>query len=446
MDQTRLEAILDKIQKAGADHADILVAQKSEIDVSVRLGALESLEKSEAFDVGFRVFKGQKQAIVSTNDVSDLAIEQAIERAVAMVGHIPDDEYCGLAAAGQYAQDWQESCDALELCDKTDVTPEMLLDYAMKAEDAALSVKGIKNSEGASANWGRDCYTYITSNGFIGSYESTGGSLSASVLAGEGTEMERDYAWHSACYFSDIESPEMIGQRAAERTLKRLNPKKIATAQIPIVFDPEVSASLLRHFSGVVSGAAVARGTSLLKNDMGKAVFPSGITIVDDPYIVRGMRSQPFDDEGVRAEKMNIVEDGVLQSWILDLHAARQLDLQSNGRASRGISSPPSPSVTNFYMMPGAATPSDLLSDIKQGLYVTEMMGHGINLVTGDYSRGAFGYWIENGEITYPVSEITIAGNLRDMWMQTTPANDMQHRFGVDAPTLRIDGMTVAGN
>lgn len=446
MEQEQLENILDKIKTAGADSADVLIARKNSAHVSTRFGKTESLEHSEGLDMGLRVFKGRKQAIVSTNDLSDHAVDQAIERAVAMVQHIPEDEYCGLAEPDIYAENWQEKLALLDLEDKNTVPVEKLLEHAARAEETALAVEGVSNSEGASASWGRDHYSYMTSNGFFGAYSSTGGSLSVSVLAGEGTEMERDYAWCTACHFDDLDAPEDLGREAAEKTVKRLNPRKIDTMQVPIVFDPLVSASIVRHLSGAISGASVARGTSFLKNEMGKKIFAEGVTITDDPTMPRGLRSSPFDDEGVASEKMNFVENGELTNWILDLHAARQLNLVTNGRASRGISSPPSPSATNLYMQAGEVSPSDLIGDIKSGLYVTEMMGHGINMVTGDYSRGAFGYWIENGEITYPVSEITIAGNLKDMWMHLTPANDLVHRFGVDAPTFRIDGMTIAGN
>lgn len=442
-----LEEILDQALKAGADSADLLLAHSVSLSAGVRLGKTESLERSESFNLGLRVFKGKKQAIVSTNDVSDAAVKTTVERAVAMAAHIPEDDYCGIAPEDLYAQNWQRDLDALELEDRSaDIGPERLLELALEAEEAAMSVKGIENSEGASAGWGPEHYTYMTSNGFKGSYARTGAGLSVSVLAGKGTEMERDYAYHSACHFDDLESPAEIGKRAAERTLRRLNPQKISTAQLPVVYDPRVSNSLLRHLAGAVNGSTIARGTSFLKNDMGKRLFAEGITVTDDPRIRRGLRSQVFDDEGVTSEKLLLVEDGVLQSWVLDLRTARQLKLQSCGRASRDVSSPPSPSVTNLFMGAGDVSPSELIGDIKRGVYITELIGSGVNLVTGDYSRGAFGYLIENGEITSPVTEIAIAGNLRDMWLALTPANDLRHRYGIDAPTLRIEGMTVAGN
>ncbi len=442
-----LEDILNQALKAGADSADILLAHSVSLSAGVRLGKTESLERSESFNLGLRVFKGKKQAIVSSNDISDAAIKTTVERAVAMAGHIPEDEYCGIAPEELYAQNWQHDAEQLELEDRVaTIGPERLLELALEAEDAALSVDGIENSEGASAGWGPEHYTYVTSNGFRGSYARTGAGLSVSVLAGTGTEMERDYAYHSACHFDDLESPQEIGKRAAERTLKRLHPQKIATAQMPVVYDPRVSNSLLRHLSGAINGSSIARGTSFLKNDMGKRIFAEGITVTDDPRICRGIRSQVFDDEGVSSEELLLIEDGVLQSWVLDLRTARKLKLETGGRASRDVSSPPSPAVTNLFMGAGKVTPQELIGDIKRGIYVTELIGSGVNMVTGDYSRGAFGYLIENGEITHPVTEITVAGNLRDMWLNLTPANDLRHRYGIDAPTLRIDGMTVAGN
>ncbi len=448
MEKDRLESILKQALAAGADSADILLMHSISTEAGVRLGRTESLERSQSLEMGLRVFKGGRQAIVSSNDLSDTAVEQAVGRAVSMVAHIPEDEFCGIAEEGLYAQHWEERLDGLDTEDKkhADLAPDLLLERALQAEAAALDVKGIENSEGAEFGWSRSAYTYLTSTGFCGAYTRTGGSVFVAVLAGKGTEMERDYATQYACHWEDFEQPEETGRRAAQRTLKRLNPKKISTAAMPVVFDPRVSASLLRHLSGAISGASVARGTSFLKNEMGKKIFADGVTIIDDPLRRRGLSSQPFDDEGVACEKLALVKDGVLQHWLLDLRSARQLDLVTNGRAARGLSSPSSPSATNLSLQNGKDTPEALIGDIKNGLYVTELMGHGINMVTGDYSRGAFGFLIENGEITSPVSEITIAGNLKDMWLNLTPANDLRYRYGTDAPTLLINGMTVAGN
>jgi PmbA protein len=284
-----------------------------------------------------------------------------------------------------------------------------------------------------------------TTDGFAHSYSGSYYSLSVAVLAGQDEGMERDYDYSSARHFADLASPEAIGKSAAERTLKRLNPKQAPTSNLPIVFDPRVSRGLLNYFAGAISGSAVARKTSFLKDTLGKEIFAPSITIMDDPHRPRGLSSKPYDAEGVAAKKRAFIEKGGLTSWLLDSRSARQLGMHSTGHASRGLSSPPSPSATNLYMEPGSLTPQALMADIKQGLYVTETQGMGVNLITGDYSQGAAGFWIENGQITYPVSEVTIAGHLNDMFKQMTPANDLEFRYSVNAPTLRIEKMMVAG-
>jgi PmbA protein len=283
------------------------------------------------------------------------------------------------------------------------------------------------------------------SNGFTGAYAVSRHSLSVSVVAGEGVGMERDYDFTSAVYASDLEAPETIGRRAADRALKRLNPRKGGTKRLPIVFDPRVSNGMVRNLAGAISGSSISRGTSFLKDRMGEEIFAPGVTIIDDPFKPRGLRSKPFDGEGVAPVRRAVIDEGRLTTWLLDLRSARQLGLDTTGHASRGTSSPPSPAPTNLYMMPGTRSPAELIADVDEGLYVTEMMGSGGNLITGDYSRGAAGYWIERGELTYPVSEMTVAGNLSDMFRNMEPANDLEFRYGVDAPTIRVDGLTVAG-
>ncbi|NQU69434.1 MAG: TldD/PmbA family protein, partial [Rhodospirillales bacterium] len=269
--------------------------------------------------------------------------------------------------------------------------------------------------------------------------------FSASVIAGEGTGMETDYDYDSAVYGSDLKSPEEIGRSAGERAVERLNSRKVKSQQVPIIYDRRVSSGIVRHLAGAINGASIARGTSFLKDSMGKAVFDSGISIIDDPHRVRGMRSKPFDGEGIANSRRALVKGGKLTTWVLDLASSRQLGLETTGHASRGTSSPPSPGTTNVYMENGSASVAELMADIKSGLYITQMIGMGVNGVTGDYSRGATGFWIENGELTYPVSDISVAGNLKDMFLHLIPADDLEFKYGVDAPTLRIDGMTVAG-
>jgi PmbA protein len=308
-----------------------------------------------------------------------------------------------------------------------------------------MAVPGVTNSEGGGASFGRSAVTLATSEGFFGSYAGTSHSVGVSVLSGEGTGMERDYESASARHSSDLDSSADIGKRAGERAVKRLNPRRVKSQSVPVVFDPRVSAGLLGHFAGAISGASIARGVSFLKEFMGKPVFAPGITIIDDPHRIRGQRSKPFDGEGVRNQKRAIIEDGVLTTWLLDCSSAKQLGLTSTGHAARGTGGPPSPSTTNFYMEAGKLSPDELMADIREGLYLTELMGMGVNGVTGDYSRGAAGFWIENGKIAYPVSEITIASNLKEMFRNLTPANDLVFRYGTNAPTLRVEGMTIAG-
>jgi len=365
-----------------------------------------------------------------------------VMRAVAMAKAVPEDPYCGLAEPGDIARQWPN----LDLIDRTEPSPEQLVARAAAAEDAARAVPGVTNSEGAEAGWGRSRVALAASNGFAGTYESTGHSVSAAVLAGEGVGMERDYAFASAVHGGDLRDPGEIGREAGTRAVKRLGARKIATCQVPVVFEPRIAASLLRHLAGAISGPAVARGTSFLKDKLGQRILPAGVSVVDDPHKPRGLRSKPFDGEGLPNQRRAIVEDGVLTTWFLDLASARQLKLKSTGHASRGTSSPPGPSPTNLWLEPGPVTPRELIGDIPAGFYVTELMGQGINAVTGDYSRGAAGFWIEAGELAYPVSEVTVAGNLKDMLLRLVAANDLEFKTGVDAPTLRIDGMTVAGS
>jgi PmbA protein len=320
-----------------------------------------------------------------------------------------------------------------------------LIERAKAAEAAARAVSGVTNSEGAEASWGQTEVALVASNGFAGSYALSRHGVSVAVVAGSGQGMERDYDFATAVHGADLEASDAVGRRAGERAVKRLDPRKVATMQAPVVYDPRVAPGIIGHLAGAINGTGIARGTSFLKDSLGKAIFNHSITIVDEPHRPRGLRSRPFDAEGLPTRRLALVEGGVLQSWILDLASARQLGLASTGHAARGTSSPPSPSTSNFYLEPGAVTPAELIDDIAAGLYVTELMGFGVNGITGDYSRGAAGFWIENGAIAYPVSEITVAGNLKTMFRELKPANDLVFRSGTDAPTLRIDGMTIAG-
>lgn len=437
-----LDDLIGRALNAGADAADAVFAEGVSLSLACRLGATEQLERSEGADLGLRVLKGYRQAIVSSSDISSSALDELVSRAVAMAASVPEDPYCGIADPDQIMADTSA---ALEMAEPGEPSADLLKSRAMEAEDAARAVSGITNSEGAEASWSRSSIALAASNGFRGAREGTRSGISVSVLAGEGTGMERDYDYASAVFSEDLPSPTELGTRAGEQTVARLNPQKVGSAQVPVVFAPRVSGSILGHLSSAINGAAVARGTSFLKEKMGEQIFPEAINIVDDPLRARGLRSKHFDGEGLQTVRRNMIDNGILKSWILNLRSARQLDIKPSGHASRGTSSPPGAGVTNFYMEAGEISPEDMIADIKRGLLVTEMIGHGINYVTGDYSRGATGFWIENGEAVYPVSEITIAGNLADMFANVTPASDLTFRYGTDAPSLRIDGMTIAG-
>ena len=436
-----LENLLAAAGRAGADSADAVFFEAASLAVAQRLGRSEKLERSESRDLGLRVLVGRRQAIASTTDFTRDSLDSLVERALAMARAAPEDPYCGIAEAGQLAAEVGD----LDICDTDEPSAETLVARAGEAEDAARAVDGVTNSEGAEAGWSRSTIALAATNGFARCYATSSQSIAASVLAGEGTGMERDYDFHSAVHGGDLRAPAEIGRGAGERAVRRLGARKVETAQVPVVYDRRVSGGLLRHLAGAINGPSVARGTSFLKDRLGERVFPEGIDIVDDPHRPRGLRSKPFDAEGVANRRSLLVEDGVLQSWVLDLASARQLGLETTGHAARGTASPPSPAVTNLWMQPGAAPPAALIGEIESGLYVTELIGMGVNGVTGDYSRGATGYWIENGEIAYPVSEVTVAGNLKDMFARLTPADDLEFRFGIDAPTIRVDGMTIAG-
>ena len=438
---TLLDDLIRKARTAGADAADAVLFHSAALSHAQRLGALERLERAESRDLGLRVLIGKRQAVVSSTDVAASALDELVERAVAMARTVPEDPYCGLAEPEQLAHEPP----ALDICDTAEPAPEVLIERAKACEDAARAVAGVTNSEGAEAGWSLSRVTLAGSNGFSGGYATSRQSLGVAVLAGEGLGMERDYDFSSTTYGADLEDAAEVGRRAGERAVKRLGARKPDTGKVPVIYDPRVAGGLLRHLAGAISGPSVARGTSFLKDKMDERIFAEGITIVDDPHRPRGLRSKPFDGEGVANGRRDIVADGRLTTWILSLSSARQLGLASTGHAARGTSGPPSPSTTNLYMEPGPLAPAELMADIGSGFYVTEMMGMGVNGVTGDYSRGAAGFWIENGELAYPVSEVTVAGNLKEMFANLTPASDLEFRYGTDAPTIRVEGMTVAG-
>ena len=433
--------LISKAGKAGADGADAVFVESESLAFSQRLGERERLERAEHTDLGLRVFIGRRQAIVSSSDLSPGTLQELVEQAVTMARSTPEDPYCGLAPPELLAT----AITDLDICDESEPTVEILAERAGRAEDAARAVAGVSNSEGAEASWGRGTFAVAASNGFAQTFSSSRHSISVAVLAGEGTAMERDFDFASAVYAEDMSPPEEIGLNAGKKAVARLNPRKANSSKVSVVYDWRVSSGIISHLASAINGSSIARGTTFLKDQLEKRIFPDSVTIVDDPLRRRGLKSKPFDGEGVATTRRNIIDSGRLTTWVLDLRSARQLKMTTTGHASRGTSSPPSPSPTNLYLQAGAVSPKELMSDIKNGFYITELIGFGISVVTGDYSRGAYGFWIENGELTYPVSEVTVAGNLKDMFANLTAADDLQFRFGTNAPTLRIDGMTVAG-
>lgn len=435
------QKLIDLTRAAGADAVDVLVSDSASLSVSCRIGVLEDTERAESRDIGLRAMIGQKQAFVSGSAIDDTALQQLAQRAVDMAQATPEDRYCGFAPEDRLT----DHIPALDIADAYEPDADKLLAMAVACEEAARGVAGITNSEGAGTGWGRATTALVTSHGFEGAYTSTSFSASCAVIGGEGDAMERDYASHSARHLEDLDAPEDIGLRAGERTIERLNPRKIESTKTNVVYAPRVSASLLGHLSGAISGNAIARGTSFLRDQMGQQIMSASITIEDDPLRPRGLRSAGFDGEGVATEKLTPIDKGVLQNWWLDSASARQLELETNGRAARGIGGPPGPSATNLYMLAGDDSVDTMLKNIGTGLYVTELIGMGVNGVTGDYSRGASGFWIENGELAYPVSEVTIASNLKEMFLNMTPADDLVFRRGVNAPTILVEGMALAG-
>ncbi|OWK31568.1 TldD/PmbA family protein [Sphingomonas dokdonensis] len=440
--QERAADIVARARKAGVDAADAVFAADASSEISVRLGKLEDVGRSESEDLGLRVFIGQRSASVSTSDLSSDALDALVERAVAMAREAPEDKWAGLAPEDRLMHG---APPLLDLDDGAEVSPTELREAALAAEEAARAVPGVTNSEGGGASAARSVWALATSHGFSGAYATTGYGLSASVIAGEGSGMQRDYGFHSARHRSRLDSPEAVGTLAGERAVARLSPGRVESAALPVVFDPRVGAGLLGHLTGAISGQAITRRTSFLLESLGSAVFAPGITISDDPHRPHGLRSRPFDGEGLPVSPHAIVEDGVLQTWLLDSASARQLGMSPTGHAARGVGGAPGVTTSNFYMHPGLIPVETLIGDITRGVYVTELIGQGVNGVTGDYSRGAAGFLIENGEITRPIAEFTIAGNLKEMFANLTPANDLAFRYGTNVPTMRIDGMTVAG-
>jgi PmbA protein len=436
---SRASELVDLAVKAGATAADAVVVRSKSRSVSVRLGKVDGVESSESDDFSLRVFVGRRVASVSASPGFDMRV--LAERAVAMAKASPEDPFACLADAGDLSDGMLD----LGLFDPTEVSSVQLTDAALETEAAALAVQGVTNSGGAGASASMGGLVLVTSHGFSGSYMATRFGRGVSVIAGEGTQMERDHEGDSRLHFADLDTAAEIGRKAGERAVKRLNPRKADTGSgLTVIYDPRVARGLVSHIASAINGAAIARKTSFLQDKMGQQILRRGLTVSDNPQIFKGPSSRPFDGEGVRGAPLLMVEDGVLKHWFLATSAARELGLKTNGRGVRGGTAV-SPSSTNLALEPGDTSPEDMIKSVKNGFYVTEMIGHGANLVTGEYSRGATGFWIENGELTYPVSEVTIASNMREMFLSMIPANDIDRKYGTASPTLMIENMTIAG-
>ncbi|WP_424967112.1 TldD/PmbA family protein [Dinoroseobacter sp. S375] len=438
------EALLLAAKSAGAEDADAVAVEGTALSIDVRAGKLEQAERSEGVDLGLRVLIGQKQAIVSASDVKPDTLRQMAERAVAMAAEAPDDPHIGLAHPDQLARGWDVA--ALELQDPTDEpAPDQLEEDARRAEAAARDVTGISQVQSASAGYGRRQMHLATSAGFSGGFARTDRGLSVVAITGTGTEMERDYAGESRIFQVDLPPPEEVGALAAERTLARAGARKPPTGAFPVLYDERISSGLIGHLVAAISGSAIARGSSWLLDALGEEVLPPALSLVEDPHRARVSGSRPFDGEGLPTRRRVIVENGVLQGWTLDLATGRKLGMPSTGSAARGTSGPPSPAMTNLTLTPGTQSAAELAREMGTGLWVTSMIGASINPTTGDYSRGASGYWVENGEIAYAVNECTIAGNLRDMLRTLVPGNDARGHLSRVVPSLLVEGLTVAG-
>lgn len=438
------EMMLAAARKAGAEAADALAVEGTSVSIDVRSGKLEHAERSEGTDIGLRVIIGKRQACVSSSDTRRETIDQMAERAVAMARLAPEDPTTGLADAADLAADRDVS--RLDLCDRSaDPDPAQLQDDAARAEAAALAVKGVSQVQSASAAFGRRSVWLAASNGFSAGYERSDRSISCVAITGTGTGMERDYDFDSRIFQADLRSPEDIGTSAAERAIARAAPRKPKTGAYPVLFDERIANSLIGHILQAINGAMIGRGSSWLRGAMGEQILPKGLSIIEDPHRPRTSASRLFDAEGLPTVRRAIVEDGILKTWTLDLATARKLGLQSTANAVRGTTAPPSPAATNIALTQGDKSRDQLIAEMGTGLLITSMIGSTINPNTGDYSRGASGFWVENGEVAYPVNECTVAGNLRDMLMRITPANDGRAHLSRVVPSLLVEGLTLAG-
>ena len=439
-----LDALIKAAKDAGAESADAVATHGRSLGIAVRDNALEDVESSEGRDIGLRVMIGRRQACVSSSDLSSASIQALAERAVAMAKLAPEDPYCGLPETTLLSA--ARGAEALDVWDDTEMNPVQLKSRAHELEAAALSIDGVAQAEGANASWSTSAFSYATSHGFRDGWRASRHGLSVSAIAQDTAGMERDYDFETTRYFNALPDPEKIGQKAGKRAVARLGARQIPSAALPIIFDERVAGSLLSALLGAISGPAITRGVSFLKDDLGKSIFAPHIQILEDPLLPRGDGSRPWDGEGLTVKKRHIVEDGVLQTWLLNMSSARQLGLPPTGHATRGIGSPPGVSATNTWIAAGEKSPEQLMKEMGEGFLISEMFGPSLNSNTGDYSVGVSGFKIENGMRAFPVSEVTIAGNLRNMYKNMMPANDLKMDSTTNAPSLLCEGLTLAGS
>ena len=445
-DKDVMNILIDTALSSGATAADCVLSRSRGVSLTRRLGKDETIERYEDFDTGLRVFVENKIASVSTNENSEAAIREVAKRAVDMAKIAPQDEF-SLIATQETLQNFPIDHNiSVDSYDEVEPSIDIIRDRATEVEDIALSVKGITNSDGADASWGEGETLLMTSNGFLGSSKKSNHSVSVVVIAEKDGKMERDYDYSSKVFGQDLKNLNEIGLEAAKKTLARIGAIKPVTGKYPVIFDQRVSRSIASHFASAINGSAIARKTSFLKDMLNKQIANTAINIIDNPFLKRGLGSRLFDAEGLGSRKYTLIENGVLKQWLLDLSSAKQLNLKPTGNARRGISGPPSPGTSNFIISPGDVTPENLIKNISEGFFITDMIGSSISMITGDYSRGASGFWIKNGELSQPITEATIAGNLKEMFMTLQPANDLDYSHSINSPTLLIEGMTIAGN
>ena len=442
MESGLLHDLVASALKAGADAAEAVGAERRSLSVSVRLGELEEVEREESRDLSLRVFIGTQQAVVSGSDLSAEARAKLVDRAVAMARLAPEDPYCGLAPQDRLAKG---PGPALDLYDSTEPSPEALERQAREAEDAARAIDGVSNSDGGSGGWSAAAWRHVTSAGFEGGHQASSFSISASAIAGEGAGMERGGEGRHTRHLEDLPSAQSIGTEAGRRAVGRLGARKIDSRTAPVIFENRLASSILGPFVGAIAGPSVARGVSFLKDKLGKPIFADGISILDEPHRVRGLGSAPFDDEGVTTVERAIIDKGVLTTWLHNTASAKQLGMETTGHASRGGASPPGAGPHNFTLLPGALTLEDMMRDVREGLLITSMFGPSLNGNTGDWSAGVSGFWFEGGQIAYPVTEITVAGNLIDIYARLIPAGDLELRGASNSPSLLVDALAIAG-